>query len=106
MVTVVIAGVLIVSFTGNKFLGMVVILLVLALALGALVVEVDVVEVPFPNTTLLGASVGLLPNTLPLNILGVWVCCVPKGKGLVPVLFENAVIVMFILLPPNTDFWP
>ena len=106
VVMVVVAGVLVVSFTGNKFLGVVVILLVLVLALGALVVEVDVVEVPFPNTTLLGASVGLLPNTLPPNILGVWVCCVPKGEGLVPVLFENAVVVVFVLLPPNTDFWP
>lgn len=71
----------------------------------ALVVEVDV-EVPFPNTTtLLGVSVELLPNALPPNIFGVWVCCIPKGEGLVPVLFENAVVV-FVLPPPNTDFCP
>ena len=100
-VVVVAAGVLVGLFTGNENLGVVVVLL-LVLALGALVVEVDV-EVPFPNTTLLGASAELLPNTLLPNMFGVWVCCIPKGEGLVPVLFENAVVV-FVLPPPNTDF--
>jgi hypothetical protein len=101
-VVVVAAGVLVRLLTGNENLGVVVVLLPV-LALGALVVEVDV-EVPFPNTTLLGASVELLPNTLPLpNMFGVWVCCIPKGEGLVPVLFENAVVV-FVLPPPNADF--
>lgn len=69
-VVVVAAGVLVGLLTGNENLGAVVVLLPV-LALGALV------EVPFPNTTLLGASVELLPNTLPLappNMLGVWVC--------------------------------
>jgi len=102
VVVVVAAGVLVVLFTGNENLGVVVVLLPV-LALGALDVEVDVAEVPFPNTTLLGASVDLLPNTLPPNMFGVWVCCIPKGEGLVLVLFENAVVV-FVLPPPNTDF--
>jgi len=97
-VVVVAAGVLVGLLTGNENLGVVVVLL----ALGALVVEVDV-EVPFPNTTLLGASLELLPNTPPPNMFGVWVGCTPKGEGLVPVLFENAVVV-FVLPPPNTDF--
>ena len=97
---VVAAGVL-VEFTGNENLGVVVVLLPV-LALGALVVEVDV-EAPFPNTTLLGASVELLPNTLLPNMFGVWLCCMPNGEGLVPVLFEKAVVV-FVLPPPNTDF--
>ena len=100
-VAVVAAGVLVTLFTGNENLGVVVVLLAV-LALGALVVEVDV-EVPFPNTTLLGVSVELLPNALPPNILGVWVCGIPKGEELVPVLFENAVVV-FVLPPPNADF--
>ena len=103
-VVVVAAGVLVVLVTGNENLGVVVVVLLTVLALGALVVVVDVVvEVPFPNNPLLGASVDLLPNTLPPNMLGFWVCCVPKGDGLVPVLFEKAVVV-FVLPPPNTDF--
>jgi len=100
VVVVVAAGVLVVLFTGNKNLGVVVVLLPVL----ALVVEVDVVEVPFPNTTPLGASVDLLPNTLPPNTFeGVCVCCIPKGEGLALVLFDNAVVV-FVLPPPNADF--
>lgn len=103
-VVAVVAGVLVGLFTGNENLGVVVVLLsVLALGGGVLVVKVDAAEVPFPNTTLLGASVEFLPNTLPPNMFGVWVCCIPKGEGLVPVLFENAVVVV-VLPPPNTDF--
>jgi hypothetical protein len=102
VVVVVTAGVLVVLFTGNENLGVVVILLPV-LALVALVVVVDIVEVPFPNTKLLGASVDLLPNTLLPNMFGVWVCCIPKAKGLVPELFEDAVIV-FVLPPSNADF--
>lgn len=99
-VVVVAAGVLVELFTGNENLGVVVVLLPV-LAMGALAVEVGV-EVPFPNTTLLGVSVELLPNALRPNIFGVWVDCVPKGEGLVPVLFENAVVV-FVLPPPNGE---
>jgi len=95
------AGVLVVLFTVNENLGVVVVSLVPVL--GALVVEVDVVEVPFPNTALLEASVDLLPNTPPPNMFGVWVCCIPKAEVLVPVLFENAVVV-FVLPPPSADF--
>jgi len=94
-VVVVADGVLVGLFTGNENLGVVVLLLPVL----ALVVEVDV-EVPFPNTPLLAVSVA---NALPPNIFGVWVCCIPKGEGLVPVLFENAVVV-FVLPPPNADF--
>ena len=105
VVVVVAAGVPVVLFTGNVNLGVVVVLLPVS-ALGALFVEVDIVEVPFPNTVLLGASEDLLPNTLP-NTFGVWVCCIPKseGPGLVPVLFEDDVVV-FVLPPPNADFCP
>ena len=97
------AGVLAVLFTVNENLGVVVLSLVPVLALGALVVEVDVVEIPFPNTALLEGSVDLLPNTPPPNMFGVWVCCIPKAEVPVPVLFENAVVV-FVLPPPNADF--
>lgn len=64
VVVVVTAGVLVVLFTGNENLGAVLVLPVLAPV--ALVVEVDIVLVPFPNT--LRVSVDLLPNTLPLNM--------------------------------------
>jgi len=106
LVKVVAAGVPLVGlFTPNENLGGVIVVLLPVLPLGgALLVEVDVDEAPFPNTTLLGASVELLlPNALPPNIFEVWICCIPKGDGLVPVLFENAVVV-FVLPPPNTDF--
>jgi hypothetical protein len=95
-VVVVAAGVLIWLFDGNEILGVVLALPVAPL--GALVVGID----PFPNTTLLGVSVEL-PNTPPPNRFEVPDCCIPKGKGLVPVLFENAVVV-FVLLSPNADF--
>jgi len=72
VVVVVAAGVLVVLVIGNENLGVVVVVLLTVLALGAPVVEVDVVvEVPFPNNPLLGASVDLLPNALPPNMLGV-----------------------------------
>jgi len=105
VVVVVAAGVLLVGFTENENLGVVVVVLSPVLALGgALVVGIDVDEIPFPNTTLLGASVELLPNTLSPNMFGVWVCCIPKGEVLVLLLlFENAVVV-FVLPPPNADF--
>lgn len=82
-------------FVVNENLGVVLALPVSPL--GALVVGVD----PFPNT-LLGVSVEL-PNTPLPNTFEVRVCCIPKGEGLVPVLFENAVVV-FVLPSPNTDF--
>jgi len=90
--TGVLLGVVVVG-AGNENLGV-----VLVSPLGALVVRVD----PFPNT-LLGGSVEL-PNTPLLNTFEVRVCCccIPKGEGLVPVLFENAVVV-FVLPSPNTD---
>lgn len=87
----------VVAAAGNENLGVVLV----SPLLGALVVGVD----PFPNT-LLGGSVEL-PNTPLLNTFEVRVCCccIPKGEGLVPVLFENAVVV-FVLPSPNIDFWP
>jgi hypothetical protein len=52
------------------------VVLILVLALGA-----DIIKVPFPNTTILGASIDLLPNTTGgPNTLGVWVCCISKGE--------------------------
>jgi len=99
-VVVVVAEVLVwLLFTGNENLGVVVALDVLLVLAGALVVEVDV---PFPNT-LLGVSLELLPNALPPNTFAVWVCGNPKGEGLAPALFENAVVVV-VLPPPNMDF--
>lgn len=76
--------------------------LVLAGALvlaGVLVVVVVDVGVAFPNT-LLEVSVELL---LPPNMFGLWGFGNPKGEGLVPVVFENAVLV-FVPPPPNPDF--
>jgi hypothetical protein len=93
-VVVVAAGVLVWLFVANEKLGVVVVLVTLAL-----VVEADA-GVPFLNTTLLGVCVEL-PNTLPPNKFRVWVCGIPKGEGVVTVLFENAV---FVLPSPNTDF--
>jgi hypothetical protein len=62
-VVVVAAGVLVWLLVENEKLGVVVVLAVLTL--GAPVVEVDV-ELPFPETTLLGVSIEL-PNTPPPN---------------------------------------
>jgi hypothetical protein len=67
-------------------------------ALGALVVEVDIIKVPFPNTTILGAM-DLLPNT---TTGYVWSLGLMKA---VPVSFEDAVVV-FVLYPSNAEFWP
>lgn len=100
-VVVVAAGVLVWLFTANENLGVVVVLVVLLVLAGALVVDVDV-GVPFPNT-LLGVSVGLIPNTPPPNTFRVCDCGNPKGEGLVPALFENDVV-MFALPPPNAGF--
>ena len=57
VVVVVTAGLLVVLCTGNENLGVVLVFKLLpVLASIALVVEVDIVLVPFPNTTLLGVS--------------------------------------------------
>jgi len=95
-VVVVAAGVLIWLFDVKENLGVVLALPVAPL--GALVVGID----PFPNAILLGVSIEL-PNTPPLNTFEVPDCCIPKGEGLVPVLFENAAE---FVPPPNTDFCP